>query len=142
MSCHQCISEERICLWEMPGIGYRIRAVSRAMDRTPSPRRPSGGCGASGIRHDAPEAVPAGLPVHSLSRDNGSEFAAFHMPWQRGCNGHVKGLLRFFFPKGCDSLAIPPAEGLRLPDNRPLPTGEPRRPPLFLHVPLANYRSL
>lgn len=63
-------------------------------------------------------AALAGLPVHSLSLDNGSEFAEFrmlekqlhapiyfaepHKPWQRGCNENANGLLRFFFPKGCD----------------------------------------
>ena len=68
----------------------------------------------------------AGLPVHSLSLDNGSEFAEFHQlekqldapiffaephkPWQRGCNENANGLLRFFFPKGCDFHAISPAD--------------------------------
>jgi IS30 family transposase len=59
-----------------------------------------------------------GRPVHTMSFDNGSEFAEFrqmetalktiiyfadpHSPWQRGTNENTNGILRFFFPKGCN----------------------------------------
>lgn len=60
----------------------------------------------------------AGLPVHSLTLDNGTEFADHKTiaqnlkttvyftdpsaPWQRGSSENMNGLLRFFFPKRCD----------------------------------------
>lgn len=64
----------------------------------------------------------AGLPVESLSLDNGSEFADFHnienqlntliyfaephKPWQRPTNENINDVVRFFFPKGFDFNAI------------------------------------
>ena len=57
-----------------------------------------------------------GRAVHSLTLDNGSEFALFreieqelkttvyfahpHAPWERATNENTNGLIRFFFPKG------------------------------------------
>ena len=68
------------------------------------------------------EKLLAGLPVKSISLDNGSEFAEFHeleqhldtfvyfaephSPWQRGTNENTNGIVRFFFPKGFDFRAV------------------------------------
>ena len=79
-----------------------------------------------------------GLPVKSISLDNGSEFSEFkkletelktevyfaepHKPWQRGTNENTNGLLRFFFPKGTDFRAVTQEEVdyvVNLINNRP-----------------------
>ena len=63
-----------------------------------------------------------GLPVQSISLDNGSEFAEFrlleenldtlvyfaepHKPWQRGSNENINDVVRFFFRKGFDFRTV------------------------------------
>lgn len=74
------------------------------------------------VTRQAVEEALKGYPVHSISFDNGSEFAEFrllekhlntlvffaepHKPWQRGTNENTNDLLRFFFPKGFNFHSI------------------------------------
>ena len=69
---------------------------------------------------------PVGARVHTLTWDNGSEFAEHalidialeatsyfaepYSAWQRGCNENLNGLLRRYFPKGCDLGAFTPLQ--------------------------------
>ena len=64
------------------------------------------------------ESLNVQIPIHTITLDNGSEFADFkgieedlgatiyfadpRSPWQRGLNENTNDILRFFFPKGTD----------------------------------------
>ena len=64
------------------------------------------------------ELLEVDIPIHTITLDNGSEFADFkgieedlnttiyfadpRSPWQRGLNENTNDILRFFFPKGTD----------------------------------------
>ena len=79
----------------------------------------------AGAIRRATETLPGGLK-HTLTLDNGKEFAAhqaitqrtgldvyFARPyhsWERGSNEHFNGLLRQYFPKGTDFTRISPRE--------------------------------
>lgn len=75
---------------------------------------------------DMIEKLLDGLPVKSISFDNGSEFSEFHQleehlhtlvyfaephkPWQRGTNENTNDMIRFFYPKGFDFRTVSPAD--------------------------------
>ena len=84
------------------------------------------------------EKLLKGLPVESISLDNGSEFSEFreleknlstlvyfaepHKPWQRGTNENTNDIVRFFFPKGFDFRTVTDDDIQRVEDiinNRP-----------------------
>ena len=78
------------------------------------------------------EKLLKGLPVKSVSLDNGSEFSEFrkleeslstlvyfaepHKPWQRGTNENTNDIIRFFFPKGFDFRKVT-ADDIQLVEN-------------------------
>jgi len=76
---------------------------------------------------------PIDRRVHTITWDNGSEFAEHaliyialgavsyiaepYSAWQRGCNENLNGLLRQYFPKGCDLSAFTEQEIPRVEDK-------------------------
>jgi IS30 family transposase len=92
----------------------------------------------SGVVLDAFKRAIGDTPVNSITLDNGRgiahrrEIAARHnapvyfadpyLPWQRGTNENMNGLIRFFFPKGTDFSKVTEEELQRvvsLINNRP-----------------------
>lgn len=88
-----------------------------------------------------------GLPIHTITVDNGMEFAKFPVleqelntqvyfahercPWERGLNENTNGLLRQFFPKGTDFSTISPLQlerAVSLLNSRPRKRHEFRTP--------------
>jgi len=88
-----------------------------------------------------------GFPVHTITVDNGMEFAKFpvlekelntqvyfahaHCPWERGSNENTNGLLRQYFPKGTDFSTISPLQlerAVALLNSRPRKTRRFRTP--------------
>ena len=84
------------------------------------------------------ERLLCGLPVKSMSLDNGSEFSEFRKleenlhtlvyfaeprkPWQRGTNENMNDIVRFFFPKGSDFRTVADEDIQQVEDlinNRP-----------------------
>ena len=76
------------------------------------------------------ELLEVSMPIHTITLDNGSEFADFkgieedldttiffadpHSPWQRGLNENTNDMLRFFFPKGTDFSLVSEEELVRV----------------------------
>lgn len=70
------------------------------------------------------------MPIHTITLDNGSEFADFkgieedlkttvyfadpHSPWQRGLNENTNDIIRFFFPKGTDFSLVDENELIKI----------------------------
>jgi len=60
--------------------------------------------------------------VHTLTSDNGKEFAHPYASWERGLNENTNGLIRQYFPKKRDFKTITQKEINRVMDklnNRP-----------------------
>ncbi len=85
---------------------------------------------------------PSSVPVHTVTADNGREFAGHagvaealkagfflatpQHSWERGLNGHTNGLVRRYLPKGTDLRAVSDDEVGRVQDRT---DARPRRVP-------------
>ncbi len=84
---------------------------------------------------------PSAAPVHTITSDNGREFAGhagvaaelgagFFLPhfhsWERGLNGHTNGLAPQYLPKGTDLRAVTDAQVRAVQDRA---DARPRRAP-------------
>lgn len=96
-------------------------------------RRVANGEAESTMRAILHALYPVCARVHTLTWDNGSEFAEHalidialgagsyfaepYSAWQRGCNENFNGLLRQYFPKGCDLGAFSEEDIQRIEDR-------------------------
>ena len=138
----EIVARQRIGDWEgdtirgATGKGYLVTLVDRQSRRIALASLPG-----KRSKEETARAICRalrGLPVKSLTLDNGTEFAMHRevakelhtvvyfadpaSPWQRGSNENINGWLRFFFPKGCDLRQVT-AETLNMVEtllnNRP-----------------------
>ncbi len=124
-----------------PARGLRVRDENGVIQRVD--RRTSAAVSAAMVEMPP----PSDTPVHTITADNGREFAGhagvaaelgagFFLPtpyhsWERGLNGHTSGLVRQYLPKGTDLRAVSDAEVRAVQDRtdaRPRwATGRPPR---------------
>lgn len=126
----QALERSRVGDWEgdcivsgPKGKGKLFTCVDRASRRLVARQSDHGD--AASIRDVMIDAL-ASYPVHTLTLDNGPEFAKHrqiaeklgtriyfadpHAPWQRGSSENSNGLVRFFFPKATDFSKVDPQE--------------------------------
>ncbi len=124
--------------------GAVVSPVDRASEFTPVRR--VGGKKAKKVRRAMVRMLRStGIPVHTVTADNGREFAEHakvakalgadfflptpHHSWERGLNGHTNGLPRQYLPKGTDPRQVTDA---RVREVQDILNARPRKAPGYL----------